>query len=97
MTREELIARALAFPGAAEDYPFGDDLLTAKVGGKVFAWIPLVPVLRLMRRAYEPWANVTAYDANYVALPEVFDCEFLTPDERPAKTPGPRCAIRVIK
>ena len=41
MTRDELIARALAFAGAAEDYPFGEDLLTVKVGGKVFAWIPL--------------------------------------------------------
>ena len=41
MTRDELIAGALAFAGAAEDYPFGEDLLTVKVGGKVFAWIPL--------------------------------------------------------
>lgn len=41
MTRDELIARALALAGAAEDYPFGEDLLTVKVGGKVFAWIPL--------------------------------------------------------
>jgi predicted DNA-binding protein (MmcQ/YjbR family) len=41
VTRDELITRALAFPGAAEDYPFGEDLLTVKVGGKVFAWIPL--------------------------------------------------------
>jgi predicted DNA-binding protein (MmcQ/YjbR family) len=41
MTRDELIARALRFTGAAEDYPFGDDLLTVKIGGKVFAWIPL--------------------------------------------------------
>jgi len=41
VTRDELISGALAFAGAAEDYPFGDDLLTVKVGGKVFAWIPL--------------------------------------------------------
>ena len=41
MTCDELIARALAFAGAVEDYPFGEDLLTVKVGGKVFAWIPL--------------------------------------------------------
>jgi hypothetical protein len=31
----------LAFAGAVEDYPFGEDLLTVKAGGKVFAWIPL--------------------------------------------------------
>jgi len=42
-----------------------------------------VPVLRLMRRAYELRANVTAHDASYVALAEVLDCEFLTPDETP--------------
>jgi predicted DNA-binding protein (MmcQ/YjbR family) len=36
-----LIVRALTFAGAVEDYPFGEDLLTVKVGGKVFAWIPL--------------------------------------------------------
>ncbi len=41
VTRDELIARALAFPAAVEDYPFGDDLLTVKVGRRVLAWIPL--------------------------------------------------------
>jgi predicted DNA-binding protein (MmcQ/YjbR family) len=41
MTREELIREALASDEATEDYPFGDDLLTVKVGGRVFAWIPL--------------------------------------------------------
>jgi predicted DNA-binding protein (MmcQ/YjbR family) len=41
VTCDELIARALAFADATEDYPFGEDLLTVKVGGKVFAWIPL--------------------------------------------------------
>ena len=41
MTRDELIQAALAYDEAAEDYPFGDDLLTVKVGGRVFAWIPL--------------------------------------------------------
>ena len=41
MTRDELIAGALAFAGAVEDYPFGENLLTVKVGGKVFTWIPL--------------------------------------------------------
>ena len=41
MTRDELIVHAMGCPGAVEDYPFGDELLTVKVGGKVFAWIPL--------------------------------------------------------
>lgn len=55
-----------------------------------------VPVLRLMRRAYELRANVTAYDASYVALAEALDCELLTADGHLAKAPGLRCAIRVV-
>ena len=41
MTVEELVAYCLAKPGATEDYPWGDEELTAKVGGKVFAFIGL--------------------------------------------------------
>lgn len=55
-----------------------------------------VPALRLMRRAYELRANVTAYDASYVALAELLGCELLTADQRLAKAPGPRCAIRLL-
>lgn len=55
-----------------------------------------VPALRLMRRAYELRANVTAYDAPYVALAETLDCELLTSDQRLAEATGPRCAIRVL-
>jgi predicted DNA-binding protein (MmcQ/YjbR family) len=41
MTRDELIEAALSHAEAVEAYPFGESLLTVKVGGKVFAWIPL--------------------------------------------------------
>jgi predicted DNA-binding protein (MmcQ/YjbR family) len=51
MTHDELIAQAPALAGATEDYPFGDDLLTAKVGGKVFPWIPLTDSGRLPQGA----------------------------------------------
>jgi predicted nucleic acid-binding protein len=54
-----------------------------------------VPTLRLMRRAYELRANVTAYDATYVALAE--ECELLTSDQRLARAAGPRCTIRVLQ
>ncbi|AKS41156.1 type II toxin-antitoxin system VapC family toxin [Wenzhouxiangella marina] len=48
---------------------------------------------------YEPladrvWAlrhNLTAYDANYVALAEALDCELATLDRRLAKASGPLC------
>lgn len=54
------------------------------------------PVLRLMRRAFELRANVTPYDAAYVALAEILGCELWTADQRLAKAPGPACPIRVL-
>lgn len=54
------------------------------------------PTLPLMRRAYELRANVTPYDAAYVALAEALGCELLTGDRRLANAPGPRCAMRVL-
>jgi predicted nucleic acid-binding protein len=52
--------------------------------------------LPLMRRAFELRANVTPYDAAYVALAEAMDCELLTADERLARSPGPRCRFRLL-
>ena len=54
------------------------------------------PALPLMCRAYELRANVTAYDAAYVALAEALGCELLTADRRLANAPGTRCAVRVL-
>jgi predicted nucleic acid-binding protein len=54
------------------------------------------PVLPFMPRAYELRANVSAYDATYVALAEQLDCALVTADRRLASAPGPRCAITVI-
>jgi predicted DNA-binding protein (MmcQ/YjbR family) len=39
VTRDELVAYCLAKPGAEETYPWGEDDLVAKVGGKGFAFI----------------------------------------------------------
>jgi predicted nucleic acid-binding protein len=55
-----------------------------------------LPTLPLMRRAYELRANVTAYDATYVALAETLACSLLTVDAKLAAAPGPRCPIEVI-
>jgi predicted nucleic acid-binding protein len=55
------------------------------------------PTLALMRRAFDLRANVTAYDATYVALAEVLRCELLTGDQRLAGSPGARCTIRVMR
>ena len=55
------------------------------------------PALPLMRRSYDLRANVTAYDATYIALAELLDCELLTGDRRLARAHGPRCVIRVLQ
>jgi len=56
-----------------------------------------VPTLRLMRRAFELRANVSAYDACYVALAERASCELVTMDERLSAAAGTRCPIRVLR
>ena len=60
--------------------------------------IPLArfPTLGLMRRAFELRANVTAYDACYVALAEALDWPLCTVDRRLAHASGPRCIMRLI-
>ena len=54
------------------------------------------PTLGLMRRAFELRANVTAYDACYVALAEALDWPLCTVDRRLAHASGPRCIMRLI-
>jgi len=54
------------------------------------------PTRLFLRRAYELRANLTAYDAAYIALAEALGCAFVTADRRLARVPGPRCVIRVI-
>ena len=41
MTRDEILELCTNLPGAAEDYPFGDEVAVFKVGGKMFALVPL--------------------------------------------------------
>jgi predicted nucleic acid-binding protein len=55
------------------------------------------PGLPLLRRAYELRANVSAYDAVYVALAEGLACALLTADGRLVNAPGPRCEIRLLE
>ena len=41
MTRDEVLAICLGLPSATETYPFGDEVAVIKVGGKMFALVPL--------------------------------------------------------
>ena len=51
----------------------------------------------LLDRMWALRANVSAYDAGYVALAEALDCALITGDARLARAPGPRCAITVVR
>jgi predicted nucleic acid-binding protein len=54
------------------------------------------PVGPLMRRAYELRANVTAYDAAYIALAEGLACPLVTGDARLAAAPGVNWQIELL-
>jgi predicted nucleic acid-binding protein len=49
----------------------------------------------LRRRIWELRANLTAYDAAYVALAEELECPLVTRDARLAKAPGHRARVEV--
>ena len=55
------------------------------------------PVGPFMVRAFELRANVTAYDACYVALAETLRCPLLTADARLASAPTITCTIEMLR
>lgn len=55
------------------------------------------PAVGLLARVWELRANVSAYDATYVALAEALEVELVTADGRLANAAGPRCPIRVLR
>jgi len=55
-----------------------------------------MPLAPLLARIWQLRANVTSYDAAYVALAEYLDCALVTCDAKLASACGPRCAIELI-
>lgn len=47
----------------------------------------------LAERAWELCAKVTAYEASYIALAELLDCELATLDRKLARSSGLRCTF----
>ena len=41
MTRDDVLDLCVDLPGAVEDYPFGDGVAVFKIGGRMFALVPL--------------------------------------------------------
>jgi predicted nucleic acid-binding protein len=54
------------------------------------------PVFSLLDRVWELRDNLSAYDASYVALAELLDCNLLTADARLSRAPGIRCPITLV-
>jgi predicted nucleic acid-binding protein len=50
----------------------------------------------LLPRVWELRANLTAYDATYVALAEALGCALVTADQRLAHAAGQRCPVTVV-
>lgn len=58
--------------------------------------IDYVPAERLVERVWALRANVSAYDAAYVAVAETLGCPLVTGDAKLASASGPRCEVRLV-
>lgn len=54
------------------------------------------PLYALLERVWQLRANISAYDAGYVALAEALGCSLLTADARLSRAPGLQCAVTVV-
>lgn len=54
------------------------------------------PHAPLLKRCWELGADLTPYDAAYVALAEALEVTLLTSDGHLTRSPGPRCRVEVI-
>lgn len=55
-----------------------------------------VPHIELIPRCWELRYNITPYDAAYISLAEILDCELYTSDKKLAKAPGKKCAVKLV-
>lgn len=68
-----------------------DDVASLAYQDMLAVSIELVPFGVVADRTWELRANVTVYDAWYVAVAEALDVPLATLDERLVRAPGPRC------
>ena len=54
MTRDDVLDVCARMPGAVEEYPFGDGVAVFKVGGRMFALVPLAGEPASMNLKCEP-------------------------------------------
>jgi predicted nucleic acid-binding protein len=75
--------------------------LSAERGTDAIELLLAFPIVRyghepLLSRVWQLRANLTAYDATYVALAEALRVPLLTADERLANAPGHRARVEVV-
>jgi predicted nucleic acid-binding protein len=69
----------------------------AEAIGALAQIVPIVPLTRvLLPRMWELRANLTAYDAGYVAAAEAYGCALVTTDARLSRASGIRCPVTVL-
>lgn len=56
--------------------------------------LDVVKMSAIASRMWELRANISAYDAAYVAAAELMDCDLVTADLKLVRATGPRCAFR---
>lgn len=54
------------------------------------------PVFSVLDRVWQLRENLSSYDACYVALAELLDCNLVTSDARLGRAPGIRCPVTVM-
>jgi predicted nucleic acid-binding protein len=78
----------------AEQLPEADALQALKAAGML--GLRRHSIRDLWPRAWELRANLSAYDALYVALAEQLAVPLITTDARAARAPGLRCRVEVL-
>lgn len=76
--------------------------LSARRAALALADLAALPLARvahrdLLARCWELRANLTVYDAVYLALAEVFGVPLITADARIARAPDVRCVVEVMR
>jgi predicted nucleic acid-binding protein len=90
-----------ALAGLSRGRRGGEPKLGKRQAEKAMATFRLLPVdrhdtLPLWDRVWELSANLSAYDAQYVALSEALDVPLLTADSRIARAGAARCTIETV-
>lgn len=71
-----------------------DDVAALAHADLLLLRVELFPYATVAPRAWELRANLTAYDACYVALAEALNAPLATLDGKLARAPGPRCKFQ---